>query len=224
MQELDSHKRPSNKERRQRERKIWRAAFMVSLLLHLLLLLGLEMRPEPPSPFSAAGPDLGDDQAAAGGMQSVTLRNPTPVPVPPPPVLVPAEVEIEPVDFEEDPSFDPASLAGEDIGDAGPGVENGEGQGDAGTAEEGLNRMTPPSPRGMIIPPSSDKLRGTEVEVWVFVDERGRVVADSTHLRPPTSDGDLNRQLVREAAEWVFTPAMRGGEPVATWFPYRISM
>jgi hypothetical protein len=56
------------------------------------------------------------------------------------------------------------------------------------------------------------------------VDERGRVVADSTQLRPPTTDGDFNARILREAAEWVFEPGKEGGEPVAAWFPYSISM
>ena len=84
--------------------------------------------------------------------------------------------------------------------------------------------MVPPSPRGMIIPPTNDRLRGRQVEVWVFVDATGQVVADSTRLNPPTSDRGFNRRLIQEAAEWVFNPAMQGGQPVAAWFPYTISM
>jgi hypothetical protein len=76
----------------------------------------------------------------------------------------------------------------------------------------------------MIIPPANRDLRGTEVQVWVFVDEVGRVVADSTRLEPPTRDRDFNRRLIREAAEWVFRPARQEGRAVASWFPYRISM
>jgi hypothetical protein len=76
----------------------------------------------------------------------------------------------------------------------------------------------------MIIPPTNKKLRGSAVEVWVFVNEGGRVVADSTRLNPPTSDRGFNRRLIEEAAEWVFTPAMKEGKPVAAWFPYTISM
>ena len=82
----------------------------------------------------------------------------------------------------------------------------------------------PPSPRGMIIPPTNRRLRGSSVEVWVFVNEVGRVVADSTRLNPPTSDRGFNRRLIEEAAEWVFNPAMKEGKPVAAWFPYTISM
>ena len=84
--------------------------------------------------------------------------------------------------------------------------------------------MVPPSPRGMIIPPANRSLRGQEVQVWVFVNELGRVVADSTQLRPPTSDRDFNSRLVREASEWIFEPAKKGGKAVGSWFPYTISM
>jgi hypothetical protein len=56
----------------------------------------------------------------------------------------------------------------------------------------------------------------------VWVDETGRVVPDSTRLDPPTSDRSLNRRLIAEAADWVFEPARQGGQPVATWFDYRV--
>ncbi len=85
-------------------------------------------------------------------------------------------------------------------------------------------RPEPPSPRGMTIPPTSRDLRGTEVQVWVLVDETGRVVADSTWLEPPTSDDGFNRRLIREAATWLFRPARQNGRPVAAWFPYRLIM
>jgi hypothetical protein len=58
--------------------------------------------------------------------------------------------------------------------------------------------------------------------VWVFVDERGRVVSDSTRLEPPTSDRDFNQRLIHSAAEWTFRPALRGGNLVASWFPYTL--
>ena len=74
------------------------------------------------------------------------------------------------------------------------------------------------------MPPTNERLKGTQIQVWVFVDERGRVVADSTRLRPPTRDRGYNRRLIDEAAEWVFEPAQQDGQPVASWFPYTISM
>jgi hypothetical protein len=74
------------------------------------------------------------------------------------------------------------------------------------------------------MPPSNRALRGQKIEVWVFVDEYGKVVADSTQLRPPTTDGSFNARIIREAAGWVFEPAKEGGKPVGSWFPYSISM
>ena len=107
---------------------------------------------------------------------------------------------------------------------SGYGSGRGPGRGDAGTGGEGRYRLQPPVPRGMIIPPANRNLKGTSVEVWVFVDEQGKVVPDSTRLNPPTSDRAYNQRLVREAAEWVFQPAIQAGRPVAAWFPYQISM
>ena len=68
----------------------------------------------------------------------------------------------------------------------------------------------------------AEALRDRSVAIWVWVDETGRVVPDSTRLEPPTSDRDLNRRLIREAADWVFEPARQDGTPVATWYDYRV--
>lgn len=215
----------SAKERRRQGRKIWRTGLWVSVLLHLLIFFGWQGNVLPTSPFSAAGPRAGDDRAAQGSLQALNLRAAPPRPIRPPPVPIAVALEVEPIEFEETGEVDPASVLGDEPGlDELPGLETGSGRGDGGTAEEGLFRLEPPSPRGMIIPPTNRSLRGTEVQVWVFVDERGQVVSDSTRLDPPTRDNDFNRRLIREAAEWVFRPAMRQGTPVASWFPYRITM
>jgi hypothetical protein len=215
----------SASERRRRERKIWRNGLVVSALLHLLLFLGWRGDVIPPSPFAAAGPRAGDNRAAAGSMQALNIRTPPPRPVVPPPDPIAVAVEVEPVEWDDEVQFDAASVLGEQPGvGEGPGLEDGTGAGDGGNAEEGFYTLQPPSPRGMIIPPSNRALRGTEVQVWVFVDERGRVVADSTRLDPPTRDGSFNRRLVREASEWVFNPARQEGRAVSSWFPYRITM
>lgn len=215
----------SNDQRRREERAIWRRSFLAAVVLHLALFLLWRTDRPLPSPYSAAGPRAGDDRAAAGAMQAVRLSTPQRVPIIPPEIPLPTVDPIEPVEFEDEIGLESVSFAGLDPGALeGPGREDGTGKGDGGTADEGLFRMTPPNPRGMIIPPSSDRLRGREVEVWLFVDATGRVVPDSTVLRPPTSDRDYNRRLIREAAEWVFEPARQGGQPVAAWTSYRISM
>lgn len=215
----------SARDRRRRERSTWRTGLLVSVLLHLLLFLGWRGDVIPDSPFAAAGPRAGDDRAAPGGMQAMNISTPETRPIIPPPLPLEVAIEVEPVDFEDEARVDPASVMGVEPGELeGPGMEDGTGEGDGGNAAEGLNRMQPARPRGMIIPPRNRDLRGTEVQVWVFVDERGRVVPDSTRLDPPTSDRGFNRRLIEEASEWVFRPAMQAGEPVASWFPYRILM
>lgn len=223
----------SNAERRKRERKLWRTGLWLSALLHVLLFVLFPVqRIELVSPFAAAGPRNNDALAASGSMQALNIRMTEEVQqvVPPRPAVVPIEVAVEPPpEVHDEPVIEPMDpgigrgTQGDGTTD-GAGTTNGNGAGDGGTGDEGLFRRIPPTPRGMIIPPSSDRLRGSEVEVWVFVDARGRVVADSTRLAPPTSDSDFNRQLIREAAEWIFRPATEGGEPVASWFPYKISM
>jgi len=212
--------------RRRKERKLWASGLAASVLIHLLVLLAGGISPPIPlSPFAAAGPKAGDNRAAAGGMQALNVLVPPSIPIVPPKIPMPTDVVIEPVELETAPVFEAASVLGEKPGLPGlPGLADGDGAGDGGTADEGLQRLVPPAPRGMIIPPANKKLRGVEVQVWVFVAERGRVVPDSTRLDPPTRDRGYNRQLVREAAQWVFRPGTQDGQPVAAWFPYVISM
>ena len=214
----------TNEQRRESERKIWRAGLMGSLVLHVLVFVFFSTRGALDSPFAAAGPKAGDDRAASGGLQAMNIRIPPPRPIIPPRIPLPLVIDVQPVEIEDDVRIETASILGENPGNEGPGLDMGDGRGDGGTAEEGLFRMVPPSPRGMIIPPANRSLRGEKVEVWVFVNASGRVVADSTRLNPPTSDRDFNERLIREAAEWIFEPGRKGGKPVASWFPYTISM
>ena len=213
------------RDRRRQDRSVWRTGLLISVLFHLFIFLGWRGTVIPESPLAAAGPAAGDDRAAAGSMQALNVRTPPSVPIVPPRVPIPTDIAVEPVEFVQDIQVDPSSVAGDAPGLLeAPGIERGTGLGDGGTADRGLNRLHPPVPRGMIIPPDNDRLRGTEVQVWVFVDATGRVVADSTRLEPSTRDGDFNRQLIREASEWVFLPAQQDGQAVASWFPYRIGM
>ena len=146
------------------------------------------------------------------------------MPVIPPPIPVPALVPTEAFEFDPQVEVDLSEMEGDAPGREEAGTKEGEGKGDGGNSEEGLFRLIPPVPRAMIMPETNEILRGKEIEIWVFVDEEGRVVPDSTRIRPPTSDKDYNKRLIKEAAEWTFRPARRGGKPVATWFPYTISM
>lgn len=210
----------SNDERRSREGPTWRVGLMVSVLLHALVLLYFPARSVLIPSTAAAGPRAGDQRAAAGGMQAVTLRTPLVPPVTPPPIPLPTLTDMEPVEFEPETTLEAASIQGDIPGpDVGPGMENGTGEGDGGDAEEGRFRVVPPRLMGVTMPtpPDDDRIRGREVDVWVFVDERGQVVPDSTRLRPPTPNRDYNRRLVRDAAVWSFEPATREGRAVASW-------
>lgn len=225
-------------ELRARHRRIRRAAFAASVLFHLALFLIFRGDGRPRSPYAAAGPRAGDDRAAplGGGMEALQLRPISPPevqPIPRPPVPIPTpeatvvveeepEPEVPPIDFSELPG-----VAGPEQGPVvGAGIEGGEGEGDGGTEAEGRFRVVPPTPRGLILPPSDrpDRVRGKEVEVWVFVAADGRVVADSTRVIPSTGDAGFDRRLRRQAAEWVFEPARREGVAVPEWFRYVISL
>jgi hypothetical protein len=225
-------------DRRKREGEVWRQALLISVALHVLVFL---LWPwgggGPESPFAAAGPREADDLAAEGIMQAVSFRSAPPDAVQPPavPVLtldVPEPLEIEPdalpeVDLAapELPEPGQGSTDGSDPDDdRASGLPGAAGAGDGGTTDEGRFRFTPATPRGMIIPPTHQALRGRQVEIWVFVDDAGRVVPDSTRLDPPTSDRGLNQQLVREASQWVFEPAREGGTPIAAWWSFRVGM
>ena len=218
---IDETTGQETRERRRAERRLWRNGLVASLLLHVLFVLAGGRSPIPDSPFAPAGPDAGGDRAAKGGLQAVNLVSPPPRPVAPPEIPLPVDIEIEPVEIDVEVAFDMAALLGEDPGPLGPpGLNDGDGEGGGGVAKAGLLRVLPPKPRGMIIPPANKKLRGVRVQVWVFVDEEGHVVPDSTRLNPPTRDRGFNRQLVREAAQWIFRPGTRDGRPVAAWFSW----
>ena len=221
MTTQDSH-RLSNAERRFAERRYWQNGFVASVVVHLFVFFFWWGEGPLESPFAAAGPRAGDNRAASGGMQTVSLRIPPLRPIIPPRIPLPT---VEPVlEVEMEQEIETVSILGDRPGNDGPGLAEGDGRGDGGNAADGFFRLVPPSPRGMIIPPANRSLRGQEVQVWVFVNELGRVVADSTRLRPPTSDRDFNSRLVREASEWIFDPAKKGGKAVGSWFPYTISM
>lgn len=199
---------------------MWRIALVASLLFHLLVLLVGGRRPLPTSPLAAAGPNAGDARAARGGLQAMNIRVPPPRPIIPPPAPVLTQIEVDPVEFDAEAEFDLAAVLGEKPGDGPPGLD-GDGEGDGGDATEGLSSVIPPKQRHLIYPPDHKDLK--EVTIWVFVNEEGRVVADSTRLEPPTRNRGLNSQITREAAQWRFYPATRGGQPVAAWFRYTVS-
>ena len=225
------------KHRKARERRVWRAAFVASVMLHVLIFLFGPRGSIPISSSAAAGPDLGDIRAADGSMTVIPLSSAPPTPIRRPALPI-VDVNLAIPDLSTTQSVPEVALdlpelldsgvgssTGRDPGDVSDmGIPGATGAGNAGTSLEGQSRLIPPSPRGIIIPPINDNLRGREIEVWVFVDARGQVVGDSTRLQPPTPDHDFNQQLLGEAAQWVFAPARRNGAPVTAWFPYTIGM
>ncbi len=220
--------------RRSRERPVWRAGFLASLVVHALVWVFFPAGEV--LLVVAAGANQGDFAASRGISELLQLTSAPPeaaIPLVPDIVVVEFEPEVfTPVpvpDIDltlpviETPGF--GSTFGVDAQDLGlAGLVDGLGLGAAGTAPIGTTGRTPPSPRGMIMPPANRDLRGREVEVWVFVDEAGRVVPDSTRLVPPTPDRGFNEQLQQDAAQWVFEPARENGQPVAAWFPYTIGL
>lgn len=228
----------SNLERRRRDRKMWRTAFLASVLFHILIFLVGPQVSIPESPFAAAGPRAMDDEAAQGSMQMLSLSSAPPDAAIPPPAPIPdieeppiEEIEIEPdaapeIELEEIeiPLPGVGQSAGDDVADDGDaGLPEATGQGDGGTTDEGLFRLVAPVPRATFIPPTPpSNLRDVEVEIWLFVNDEGRVVPDSTRLDPPTSNRRYNDELKASANQWVFRPAQQGEESVASWWSYRV--
>lgn len=226
-------------------RALW-TGFALAVVVHLaVLLVSRTTRVPPPSPFAAAGPDLGDVRAAAGGGQGLEIvevrarrapveeeavPEPVPVPVPEEVVVRPREVPVEPVDegVTEAPPTLPgtggAGAGGQEGPAEGPGTATGTGRGGGGADEEGASGLIAPRPRGIFIPPSGrpSSARGQEITVWVYVLPTGRVAEDSTRLEPATSDNRYNQRLRRTVSEYVFDPARRAGRAVGAWFPFQI--
>lgn len=216
--------------------RVFRWSLLVSLLLHALIVLFFrDERVVPVIVTAAAGERAGDPAAAAGGgMEVISYRLEQPQTEPEP--EVPEPVPVQEPEPEPEPQQEPAQEQSQPLGqqagagegrgtDTGPGTETGTGRGDGGTSDEGLNRVVAPSPRGMILPPSDrpGRVKGMTVTVYVFVAASGAVVSDSTRIAPSTGDSRFDRRLRDDAAQWKFRPGMRGGQPIASWFPYTIT-
>lgn len=220
-----------------------RWGLVVSFLLHVAVFLVFDDASLPTSPFSAAGERQGDPRAArGGGMEAVELRAPAAAEDEPAPVVEPEEVVEEEAEEEaEEPVPEPeihepagyAAALSDVLGAPGPvslldgpGLPEGVGEGDGGTEAEGRFRATLPKPRGLIQPPAArpERVRGKEVEIWVYVSSAGKVVGDSTRLHPSTGDRRFDRQLRDRAADWVFDAARRDGRPVGAWYVYAIRL
>ncbi len=192
--------------------------------MHLLVFFLWWGEEELLSPFAAAGPRAGDNLAARGGMQALNIRVPPPRPLirPQVPLLSFDPVPLEELEDDPQQQIETSSILGDRPGVDGPGLPDADGRGDGGTAASGLFRNVPPQLFGTLVFHNDPVLRERPVEVWIWVDERGQVVADRTQLRPPTSDRNFNALLLEEASRMTFRPAMRGGQPVAEWYHYTL--
>ncbi len=123
-------------QRRENERRIWRAGLVASLVFHVLVFVLFSAGGPLNSPFAAAGPKAGDSRAASGGLQAMNIRIPPPRPIIPPKILLPLLINVQPVEFEDDVRIETAYILGENPGEEGPGLDMGDGKGDGGTAEE----------------------------------------------------------------------------------------
>ena len=225
--------------------RVLSVSVVLAVLLHAAILFSVRSASLPPAPFTAAGPDRGDVRAAAGGGEGLTMveirpptaplpeeepeTEPVTVPVPvPEPIIEPENTTAPEIGEEEVPVTLPgvgeAGSGGDQGSDEGPGTAAGGGEGGGGADEEGDAGLIAPRPRGILIPPEGRpaSARGQEITVWVFVAPNGRVLADSTRLEPPTSDGRYNNRLRQTVSDWVFEPARRAGQAVAAWYPFQI--
>ena len=207
-----------------RNRKALIGGFSLSVLLHVLILLGWR-GPVTDLPGSlAAGPRAGDYRAAAGGGEilAIAIAPPRPIEIPAPPAEV-LLTDLEVVTDEPEKMIQPVELAGPTGGAAlisdrtGPGLVGADGRGDSGSDAEGQDQRTFPTPRS-IIPvwdPPRD-MKGMRVTVRVQVDARG-VATGEILVDPGIPNSGFDRRLRQELLSMDYVPAQRGGRPVADW-------
>ena len=210
------------KDRHRRDRRIWRNALALSVIIHLIGMLLLSIVPIPSLLDVSSGPKQARDVLNSSSLRTLNIGGFPSVPNAP---SVPSPVHIQEVGLNHtiggDTVLSPNEIFGNEklLGFSGEATMSG----NTNAIEGSLSRI-PATPRNIIIPSNRNDLRGKEIQVWVFVDEDGDVIADSTYLEPVGGDPDFNQHLILEAAEWLFRPATWAGEPIASWFTYRISM
>lgn len=210
------------KDRHRRDRRIWRKALALSVITHLIGLLLLSVVPIPSLLDMSSGSKQAREILTSSSLRTVNIGGFPNLPNTP---SAPTPVHIQEVDLDHTIAGDTALLLNEMFGNKKLMGLSGEAMmsGNTNSVKGSLSRISA-TPRNIIIPSNKNDLRGKEIQVWVFVDEDGDVIADSTYLDPAGGDPDFNQHLILEAAEWLFRPATWAGEPIASWFTYRISM
>ncbi len=208
------------KDRHRRERRIWRNGIAMSVAVHFLVFFIWKITAVPVSPYMASGPEQSDRTIDESSLRALSIWVPPNLPIAPSPIPIPSQLDIQEVELAQIIERGPVSVLGE-----WPSLDKLLGLSDGpGMPHQGASGWMPATPRDIIIPSNKRDLRGTEIQVWVFIDESGGVIPDSTYIDPVTEDTDFNRRLIRQAAEWLFRPGTRDGKPVASWFTYRISI
>ena len=208
------------KDRHRRERRIWRNGIAMSVAVHFLVFFIWKITAVPVSPYMASGPEQSDRTIDESSLRALSIWVPPNLPIAPSPIPIPSQIDIQEVELAQIIERGPVSVLGE-----WPSLDKLLGLSDgSGMPHQGASGWMPATPRDIIIPSNKRDLRGTEIQVWVFIDESGGVIPDSTYIDPVTEDTDFNRRLIRQAAEWLFRPGTRDGKPVASWFTYRISI
>ena len=208
------------KDRHRRERKIWRNGIAMSVAVHFLVFFIWKITAIPVSPYMTSGPEQSDRTIDKSSLRALSIWVAPNLPIAPSPIPIPSQIDVQEVKLAQIIDRDPVSVLGEWPGpDKLPGLSDG-----LGMPHHGVSGWMPATPRDIIIPNNKRDLSGREIQVWVFIDESGGVIPDSTYISPATEDIDFNRRLIRQAAEWLFRPATRDGNPVVSWFTYRISI
>ena len=208
------------KDRHRRERKIWRNGIAMSVAVHVLVFFIWKITAIPVSPYMTSGPAQSDRAIDESSLRALSIWVAPSLPIAPSPIPIPSQIDVQEVKLAQIIDRDPVSVLGEwPSPDKLPGLSDG-----LGMPHQGVSGWMPATPRDIIIPSNKRDLSGREIQVWVFIDESGGVISDSTYISPATEDTDFSRRLIRQAAEWLFRPATRDGNPVVSWFTYRISI
>lgn len=208
---------PASVRSSRRGRPVWATAMLLSTGVHFALFLMWQREVT----LVGLGPVAQRAYAAApggGSVQAVRLPVAPPIEIPPPPMPKLA-IDAPVVEYDQ-PSVVFQGVMLEPVASAGmPGLGTGPfGSGDrAGSGAGPGGDYTSPVPRSIVPhwdPPES--VRGMEVTVRVFVDERGRPTGE-VELDPPTPNRGFNREIVERVRRMEYRPARRDGSPVAGW-------